>query len=129
VAESFVFVYIGMALPTLHFTPAIARLGVTALAACFLGRWHVFALSALTDAAGRRTRLTSPPRIELSHMMVMWLAGLRGGVAFAIASASMRRLDFPARCGGRPDGAAGDPACQDHLDFRNDSDAILHVST
>jgi len=35
----------------------------------------------------------------------MWFSGLRGGVAFALASVSFMRHDFPQRCGGLPEGA------------------------
>eukprot|EP00962_Isochrysis_galbana_P015340 scaffold4405_cov96-Isochrysis_galbana.AAC.1 len=115
-----------MALPTLRYTPTVFRLSAVAVVASLFGRWHVFALSALTNAAGNRTRLTTPPRIEPPHMLVMWLAGLRGGVAFAIASASLRRLDFPAQCGGLPRGEAGASVCRQYADVKNDSDAIMH---
>ena len=130
VAETFVFVYVGMALPTLHYTQTVWRLGAVALLSCFLGRWHIFVFSTLVNAVRRRSHCTSPPKIDLSHMVVMWFAGLRGGVAFAIASVSLHRLDFPAHCGGvllnNRTGDA-DPRCDAFDQVQNDSTAILHV--
>ena len=41
-----------------------------------------------------------PKPISPTYMFVMWFSGLRGGVAFALASVSYGNGDFPQTCGG-----------------------------
>ena len=58
-------------------------------------------------------------------MFAMWFSGLRGGVAFALASVSYAAKDFAASCGGiDPAQAALDPTCTD----MTDSLAILQTT-
>ena len=85
-----------------------------ALGACFVGRLHIPIGSALTSSIAKRSvaqhsmashgiawpcamlcqALTNccrgpeshPPRINGSYQFIMWWSGLRGGVAFALAS-------------------------------------------
>ena len=58
-------------------------------------------------------------------MFAMWFSGLRGGVAFALASVSYAAKDFAASCGGiDPAQAALDPNCTD----MTDSLAILQTT-
>ena len=41
-----------------------------------------------------------PKPISAVYMFVMWFSGLRGGVAFALASVSFADMDFKDDCGG-----------------------------
>jgi len=60
-------------------------------------------------------------------MFIMWFSGLRGGVAFALASVSFAAMDFPKTCGGFDEArAATDPHCQDPS--MTDSLAILQTT-
>ena len=75
------------------------RASIVALIGCFLGRLHVFFFSYITNLS--RSPRSEPPPISLRYQLIMWLSGLRGGVAFAIAAASYAKHDFPSRCGGK----------------------------
>jgi len=60
----------------------------------------------------------------------MWFAGLRGGVAFAIASVSLHRLDFPQRCGGLSSSLGTTNSTEGCIGYEavdNDSTAIMQV--
>ena len=96
------FVYLGMAcvrMAKMHmFDGTVWRLTALAIGACFLGRTHVFLGAHLTNR--HRTPASSPPPISASYQLIMWLSGLRGGVAFAIAALSYKHVDFPQHCGG-----------------------------
>ena len=74
-----------------------------AAGACFIGRLHIYVGSHLTNAF--RTPESDPPPISPQYMFVMWFSGLRGGVAFALASKLFSDHAFPAKCGGLPAGA------------------------
>ena len=146
VSESFVFIYLGMALLAFpifdHHT--LWLLTLVALVACLLARLHVFPLlwlavrlqrcgGAAAREAARRPAAQAP--LGPKHALCIWFSGLRGGVAFALAAASYEARDFPARCGGRPALAAvaGDAQgegvlfshCPPEL---NDSLAIVQVT-
>ena len=97
--------------PILHNT--VWRLVVVAMAACALGRLHVpiavwftntyrRARAARTTPLPNRELRTDLPLAELSGgvSLVLWWSGLRGGVAFALASSSFGRGDFVQHCGG-----------------------------
>jgi len=104
IAETFVFVYLGMACVTFPiFDSPSWMLVLFALLACFVGRLHIFLLSAVSNCS--RGEATIPPPISRAYQFVMWFSGLRGGVAFALASLSYIRNDFPTKCGGLPEGA------------------------
>ena len=75
------------------------RASVFALLGCFLGRLHIFVGSYLTNR--HRGPLSDPPPISSRYQIIMWLSGLRGGVAFAIAAVSYKQHHFPQRCGGK----------------------------
>ena len=66
--------------------------------ACFIGRLHIYIGSWMTNCC--RTEDSSPKPISSIYMFVMWFSGLRGGVAFALASVSYASNDFPQNCGG-----------------------------
>ena len=128
IAETFVFVYLGMACVRMAkvglFAGTTWRLGCVAVAACFLGRLHVFAGSAFINRF-RTDEDSDPPPIRLKEMLVMWLSGLRGGVAFAIAAVSWKHEDFP-QCEG---GAASMETCAKVEDLvANDSTAVLQIT-
>ena len=118
VAETGVFIYLGEALfsfPILHNT--VWRLVLIAMVGCGLGRAHVPAGVWLTNKAranqqqskraipNRELRRDAPLQ-HLSHgvSITLWWSGLRGGVAFALASAFYSR--FMQHCGGLAHGAA-----------------------
>jgi len=116
IAETFVFVYLGMALITFPiFRSTVWLLLAVALLACFAGRLHVYLLSWFINCFRPKRK-----QISQGYMFVMWFAGLRGGVAFALASMSFLRTDFPQRCGGLPEGSD----CPYPEDM-NDSTAML----
>lgn len=100
IAETYVFIYLGMA--TFAF-PIFQRTGymlfVVSLMACFVGRLHIYIGSWLTNCFRTKDGTTLPP-ISNVYMFIMWFSGLRGGVAFALASVSYMANDFPQRCGG-----------------------------
>ena len=75
-----------------------SRLVALALGACFIGRLHIFIGSWLINLG--RTPLSKPGPISGVYQFVMWFSGLRGGVAFALASVSYANADFPQKCGG-----------------------------
>lgn len=125
IAETYVFVYLGMAFVAFPIFQNIdwALISV-ALGACFLGRTHIFLGSWLVNA--NRMESDVPKPISGTYMFVMWFSGLRGGVAFALASVSYAAGDFPSKCGGfaSPEAAAAKGfACE--LD---DSTAILQTT-
>jgi len=70
-----------------------------ALGACFVGRLHIYIGSWLTNCFRKTDGSTLPPISDI-YMFVMWFSGLRGGVAFALASVSYMSMDFPKSCGG-----------------------------
>ena len=116
VAETGVFIYLGEAvfsLPILHNTTW--RLTLVAMLACALGRLHIPIGVWLTNAyrAAAQPEQGAPlqraraiaetePHSHLSPgvSVVLWWSGLRGGVAFALATASFTNKEFAQHCGG-----------------------------
>lgn len=99
VAETFVFVYLGMACITFPiFESTVWQFCFWATMACFVGRLHIYVGSWLTNCF--RGPTSQLPPISPAYQFVMWFSGLRGGVAFALASVSYTARDFPAVCGG-----------------------------
>jgi sodium/hydrogen exchanger 8 len=99
VAETFVFVYLGMACITFPiFESTVWQFFFWATLACFVGRLHIYVGSWMTNWF--RGPTSSPPPISSAYQFVMWFSGLRGGVAFALASVSYSASDFPTVCGG-----------------------------
>ncbi|EOD36562.1 transmembrane Na+/H+ exchanger [Emiliania huxleyi CCMP1516] len=87
IAETFVFVYLGMATITFPiFTYTVWHFFFWATLACFVGRLHIYIGSFLTNCF--RDATSKPPPISPAYSFVMWFSGLRGGVAFALASES-----------------------------------------
>lgn len=100
VAETFVFVYLGMAVfsfPILRNTTL--WLVLYALLACFVGRLHIYLGSWLTNFF-RTPEQANPQRISAVYQFIMWFSGLRGGVAFALSAVSYANKDFDSVCGG-----------------------------
>ena len=78
IAETFVFVYIGMAIVTFPIMQGTVWAFVAvALGACFIGRLHIPIGSALTNCC--RGPESHPPRISGTYQFIMWWSGLRGG--------------------------------------------------
>jgi len=125
VAETYVFVYLGMAVFTFPiFEHTTYGLVGVALGACFIGRLHIYVGSYLTNMF--RSDTTALPPISSEYMFAMWWSGLRGGVAFAIASVSYGDNDFPVSCGGlEPADRASRPECHTGV---TDSLAILQTT-
>jgi len=122
IAETYVFVYLGMAFVSFPIFDNIDwSLIIIALLACFVGRLHIFVGSVFFNCG--RNPLVVPKPITPVYMFVMWFSGLRGGVAFALASVSYGDADFPARCGGLDPEVAAAQQCR--LD---DSTAILQTT-
>jgi len=125
-AETYVFVYLGMAFVSYPIFEPIRfdySLALYALGACFIGRLHIFIGSILFNCV--RSEGAYPKPISFIYMLVMWFSGLRGGVAFALASVSYAAKDFPQHCGGlsaEAAAAAGDRCALD------DSTAMLQTT-
>jgi len=123
VAEAFVFIYLGMAVFTFPlFEHTVWRFALVSLAACFVGRLHVFVATFFINIVRARKQIfrmillrtwrlctrkgahvvagRRMPSLSYRQALLIWFSGLRGGVAFAIAAASYGDLDFPANCGG-----------------------------
>eukprot|EP00966_Prymnesium_polylepis_P223825 5178458-Prymnesium_polylepis.1 len=135
IAETFVFVNLGMACVRMDavgvFTGTVWRLSAFGLLAILLGRLHVFGFAALTNAA--RTPESDPPPISAGSQLILWLSGLRGGVAFAIAAVSWNHVDFPQQCGGFPEWEhCGDGTGTSRTSLKsyvpNDSTALLQMT-
>mmetsp|Transcript_66939 Transcript_66939/g.132669 ORF Transcript_66939/g.132669 Transcript_66939/m.132669 type:complete len:441 (-) Transcript_66939:458-1780(-) len=125
VAETYVFVYLGMAVFTFPiFDHTVGMLIVVALGACFVGRLHIYIGSWLTNCFRKEGDV--PPIITGTYMFIMWFSGLRGGVAFALASVSFADADFPQTCGGLTnEQKLGLPECETGM---TDSLAILQTT-
>jgi solute carrier family 9 (sodium/hydrogen exchanger), member 8 len=126
VAETYVFVYLGMAaftFPIFHSTTF--GLVLCALVACFVGRVHIYIGSWMFNCF--RTPESHPPTISKAYMFLMWFSGLRGGVAFALSAVSFASKDFPTTCGGLIEELKLDrPECQDSS--VSDSLAIMQTT-
>jgi len=124
VAETYVFIYLGMAVFTFPiFNHTTIKLVVVATGACFVGRLHIYIGSWLTNCA--RPADSQPPPISNAYMFAMWFSGLRGGVAFALASVSFAAKDFADACGGL---SRAEAAVDPHCTGLSDSLAILQTT-
>ena len=131
VAETYVFVYLGMAVFTFPiFSATVWMLVIVALAACFIGRTHIYIGSWLTNCMrSDEPGSTTLPKISPVYMFIMWFSGLRGGVAFALASVSFADNDFGMVCGGLEESAkASNPFCAKGEYGMTDSLAILQTT-
>jgi len=128
IAETFVFVYLGMATITFPiFTYTVWHFFFWATLACFVGRLHIYIGSFLTNCF--RDATSKPPPISPAYSFVMWFSGLRGGVAFALASVSYVAGDFPSTCGGfdgDDERKQESPFCSDNE--HNDSLAMMQAT-
>ena len=131
-AETYVFVYLGMAVFSFPiFDHTVWKTAGIALFACFIGRGHIYIGSWLfncfrsTPEEGKEQE--GMPKISKAYMFIMWFSGLRGGVAFALASVSFANHDFPIACGGLKDPALrAERGCD--KSSMNDSLAIMQVT-
>ena len=121
------FVYLGMAVFTFPiFQSTVYTLVLWATLACFVGRLHIYVGSWLTNCF--RGPDSYPKPISGVYMFIMWFSGLRGGVAFALASVSFADLDFPQKCGGLTEAQkVGLAMCGEGSEM-NDSLAILQTT-
>ena len=130
--HSYVFVYLGMAVFTFPiFDHTVWLLAVFGMLACFVGRSHIYIGSWLFNCFRTTAEVgdvqVGQAKISPAYMFVMWFSGLRGGVAFALASVSFANKDFPAHCGGlEASERDADPHCSSP--GTNDSLAILQVT-
>eukprot|EP01012_Entosiphon_sulcatum_P008839 TRINITY_DN1485_c0_g1_i1.p1 TRINITY_DN1485_c0_g1~~TRINITY_DN1485_c0_g1_i1.p1 ORF type:complete len:544 (+),score=92.15 TRINITY_DN1485_c0_g1_i1:30-1634(+) len=93
-AETFVFLYLGVAMFTLPQDFARIRLILLALLACLVGRFlNIYPLTFLVNL--RRTETSVPPKINQKFAFAIWFSGLRGAMAFVIAVTSYSKEDFP----------------------------------
>jgi NhaP-type Na+/H+ or K+/H+ antiporter len=126
IAETYVFVYLGMSVFTFPiFNHTVWLLVGAALLACFVGRLHIYIGSWIFNCF--RTEDSTPPKISGRYMFVMWFSGLRGGVAFALASVSYVNKDFDTKCGGY-DMALEKQESIDKFCSISDSQAILQTT-
>ena len=81
IAETAVFLYMGMGVFTGRFEDYDITFSILALAFCCLGRLlNIFPLSLLANCCR-----TGRNRISMQMQVVLWFAGLRGAIAFALA--------------------------------------------
>ncbi|CAB9529691.1 Sodium/hydrogen exchanger [Seminavis robusta] len=82
ITETLVFVYMGMVVFTGKFANFNFRFSITALLLCLVGRlFNIFPLSYLANFCREGNE-----RIPLKMQCVLWFAGLRGAIAFALAA-------------------------------------------
>eukprot|EP01006_Ploeotia_vitrea_P019735 TRINITY_DN51970_c0_g2_i1.p1 TRINITY_DN51970_c0_g2~~TRINITY_DN51970_c0_g2_i1.p1 ORF type:complete len:560 (-),score=65.60 TRINITY_DN51970_c0_g2_i1:1061-2740(-) len=92
-AETFVFVYLGLAMFSFEQTWSQVKLIIVALVACLIARvFNVYPCSLLANLGRKPTG--KPGRINQKFQFVMWFSGLRGAVAFVIAVTSYSNNDF-----------------------------------
>jgi len=131
-AETYVLVYLGMSVFTFPiFDHTVWLLALVAMLACFVGRAHIYIGSWIFNCqrttAQPGEEQVGQPKISPTYMFVMWFSGLRGGVAFALASVSYASKDFPATCGGLPEAErAAKASCSNSP--MTDSLAMLQVT-
>merc|ERR1719291_737131 len=132
VAETYVFVYLGMAIVTFPiFEHTTVWLVIVAIGACFVGRLHIYVFSFIVNCF--RGAESSPPPISGTYMHIMWFSGLRGGVAFALAAVSYAhgmKGHFPSQC---LKSSTGEPytthtGCDGLPEYFSDSLAILQTT-
>jgi len=103
IAETFVFVYLGMSVFAFQAASsslllfqdnAHFRLIIVAIVAVLIARlFNIFPMSWLVNLF--RGPHTNPPTISGKFQFIMWFSGLRGGVAYAIAVANYSDNEFP----------------------------------
>lgn len=109
------------------FAGTVWRLFGWGLGGCFVGRLHVFAGAWAVNRF--RTAHSDPPQITARQALVVWLSGLRGGVAFAIAGVLFKSRAFPGHCGGvtKRHSLAAQEGCLGAA-VPNDGEAILQMT-
>jgi len=110
-AESFVFIYLGLAMFTFPQTWKLMLFLLVSCFACLVARFlNVYPLSLVINCVRPADK-----RITQKMQFIAWFSGLRGAVAFLIAVESWGRQDFP---------QVTDPNNPDYTD----SDAILSTT-
>ena len=131
IAETAVFLYMGMGVFTGRFKNYDITFSILALAFCMLGRLlNIFPLSLIANSCR-----TGRNRISLQMQMVLWFAGLRGAIAFALAmnmpgpnkdvyaTATLSICIFTTVvCGGLTDGMLTEFGMKDSLPNRENDD-------
>jgi sodium/hydrogen exchanger 8 len=91
-AETFVFLYMGVSLFLEDQAWSTVPFAVAALCACLLGRaLNVYPMTRATNAWRARERF----KVPANHQNALFVSGLRGAVAFALASSAVRDLGEP----------------------------------
>ena len=91
-AETFVFLYMGVSLFLEDQAWTTVPFAVAALCACLLGRaLNVYPMTRATNAWRARERF----KVPANHQNALFVSGLRGAVAFALASSAVRDLGEP----------------------------------
>eukprot|EP01012_Entosiphon_sulcatum_P016727 TRINITY_DN21618_c0_g1_i1.p1 TRINITY_DN21618_c0_g1~~TRINITY_DN21618_c0_g1_i1.p1 ORF type:complete len:690 (-),score=110.74 TRINITY_DN21618_c0_g1_i1:130-2166(-) len=94
-AETFVFVYLGLAMFTYPQTFAKIRLIVLAFVIILIARIFNIVPNTLIVNLFRRDPHKKPAKINTRFQFMLWFSGLRGAVAFVIAVTSYAHDDFP----------------------------------
>ena len=88
-SETFVFLYMGVSLFLEDQAWSTVPFAVAALGACLLARaLNVYPMTKLTNRWRRRERF----KVPANHQNALFVSGLRGAVAFALASSAVRDL-------------------------------------
>ena len=91
-SETFVFLYMGVSLFLEDQAWSTVPFAVAALGACLLARaLNVYPMTKLTNRWRRRERF----KVPANHQNALFVSGLRGAVAFALASSAVRDLGEP----------------------------------
>ena len=92
IAETAIFAYMGLSLPTLHHTFHMGFI-CSGMVLILLGRaFNIFPLAAAINRrerqrhqqAARTSPTALPARISLKEQFIMWFSGLRGAIAFSL---------------------------------------------
>lgn len=89
-AETFVFIYLGMAIFTgdANWSRGSVAFGFAGMFACMVARFASVVPLCILGNIGRKRAL----RISCSEIFMLWWSGLRGGMAFALAASSSNML-------------------------------------
>lgn len=85
-SENFIFIYLGVTIFTKKDQDFIPTLIVSTLFIIMVARYiSVIPLAELINSVSRRIDPSSTPKIPRNHQLMIWWAGLRGAIAFALS--------------------------------------------